>query len=54
MDVKETNIILVYERSTTVRGNNMPVHLTSVAGKLLEILRAEVTEYMGKCVLMKS
>lgn len=53
MDTKEANIILVYERSTTVIGNNRLVNLTSVAGRLLEILRAEITKYMGKCPLIK-
>lgn len=53
MDTKEANIILVYERSTTVTGNNRLVNLTSVAGRLLEILRAEITKYMGKCALIK-
>lgn len=53
MDTKETNIILVYERSTTVIGNNRLVNLTSVAGEFLEILRAEITKYMGKCALIK-
>lgn len=53
MDMKETNIILVYEGSTTVIGNNRLVNLTSVAGKFLEILRAEITKYMGNCALIK-
>lgn len=53
MDTKETNIILVHERSTTVIGNNRLVNLTSVAGKFLEILRAEITKYMEKCALIK-
>lgn len=53
MDMKETNIILVYERSTTVIGNNRLVNLTSVSGKFLEILRAEITKYMGNCALIK-
>lgn len=53
MDTKEANIILVYERSATVIGNNRLVNLTAVAGRLLEILRAEITKYMGKCALIK-
>lgn len=51
--MKGTNIILVYERSTTVTGNNRLVNFTSVAGKFLEILRAEITKYIGKCALIK-
>lgn len=36
MDTKETNIILVSERSSVVVGNNGLVNWTSVAGKVLE------------------
>lgn len=53
MDMKETNIILVYERSTTVTGNNRLLNLTLVAGKFLEILRAQITKYTGNCALIK-
>lgn len=53
MDMKETSVFLVYEGSTRVTGNNRLVNFTSVAGKLLEILRAETTKYMGKCALIK-
>lgn len=53
MDTKETNIILVSERSSMVIGNNGLVNWTSVAGKFSEILRAEITKYVGKCALIK-
>lgn len=53
MDTKETSIILVYERSTEVIGDNSLLNLTLVADKLLEILRAQITKNTRNYALIK-